>query len=296
MQIIQSRIENLQTPVRSPSKVTVGLTFVGFHIETANGPVATGLDNCCYLAPVAVFTMPAPSAPAPSPPDVASLIRIQGVTKTYQRGRAPVHALRDVSLTISPGQFVGVVGPSGSGKSTLLHLLAALDQPSAGTLQVGNWTLGHLDPSDRAQYRRSMVGLVFQQFHLVPTMTARENVALPLLLAGVAPGERTKRATAALENVSLADRMDHRPAELSGGEQQRVATARALVGDPPLLLADEPTGNLDAETGAQIVELLARLHREHDRTVLVATHHVEEIASHVDRIVHLRDGALDDTG
>jgi len=239
--------------------------------------------------------MPAPSARPPSPSDVSALIRVQGVTKTYQRGRAAVHALRDVSLTVSPGQFVGVVGPSGSGKSTLLHLLAALDQPSAGTLHVGNWTLGSLAPSERARYRRSMVGLVFQQFHLVPTMTARENVALPLLLAGVPPPKRTQRATAALQDVGLADRMDHRPAQLSGGEQQRVATARALVGDPPLLLADEPTGNLDAETGAQIVDLLARLHHEHDRTVLVATHHVEEIEANVDRIVRLRDGTLDET-
>jgi ABC-type lipoprotein export system ATPase subunit len=236
----------------------------------------------------------APDATASTEP--SSLIDLQAVTKTYHRGRSSVHALQNLSLTIPAGHFVGIVGPSGSGKSTLLHLLAALDQPSGGTLQVGNWTLGSLDPSDRARYRRSMVGLVFQQFHLVPTMTARENVALPLLLAGVAPDERTQRATAALEAVALADRMEHRPAELSGGEQQRVATARALVGDPPLLLADEPTGNLDADTGAQIVDLLARLHHEHDRTVLVATHHVEEIASDVDRIVHLRDGALDDTG
>jgi ABC-type lipoprotein export system ATPase subunit len=199
-----------------------------------------------------------------------------------------------VSLSIPPGQFVGVVGPSGSGKSTLLHLLAALDQPSGGTLRVGTWDLGGLRPSERAQYRRSVVGLVFQQFHLIPTMTARENVALPLLLAGVSPSERARRATTALREVGLADRMDHRPAELSGGEQQRVAVARALVGDPPLLLADEPTGNLDAETGAQIVALLARLHREHDRTVLVATHHAEEIAPFVDRAVRLRDGALAD--
>jgi ABC-type lipoprotein export system ATPase subunit len=207
-----------------------------------------------------------------------------------------VQALQNISLTIPKGQFVGVAGPSGSGKSTLLHLLAALDQPASGRLSVGGWSLAALNSQERARYRRSMVGLVFQQFHLVPTMTARENVALPLLLAGTSPDERAQRAASMLRAVDLADRMDHRPAELSGGEQQRVATARALVGDPPLLLADEPTGNLDAETGAQIVDLLARLHREQTRTVLVATHHVAEIEPHVDRIVHLRDGALADPG
>lgn len=228
-----------------------------------------------------------PSSPASSSP----FITARGVTKTYRQGRTSVHALQAVSLTIPRGQFVGIEGPSGSGKSTLLHLLAALDQPSAGTLQVGDWSLGTLDPSARTQYRRSVVGLVFQQFHLVPTMTARENVALPLLLAGVPPDKRARRAGVSLTRVGLADRKEHRPAELSGGEQQRVATARALVGDPPLLLADEPTGNLDAETGGQIIDLLARLHREQNRTVLVATHHVDEIAAHADRLLRLRDGA-----
>jgi ABC-type lipoprotein export system ATPase subunit len=201
-----------------------------------------------------------------------------------------------VSLTISSGQFVGILGPSGSGKSTLLHLLAALSPPSAGTLQVGDWSLGALDPAERSRYRRAMVGLVFQQFHLVPTMTAQENVALPLLLAGVSPTERTRRAATALREVGLADRRTHRPAELSGGEQQRVATARALVGDPPLLLADEPTGNLDASTGADIVALMAHLHQKQNRTVLVATHHFDEIEAVTDRVVRLRDGAVVEAG
>ncbi len=230
----------------------------------------------------------------PPSPDTA-LVRVRNLTKTYQRGGTPVHALRDVSLSVSRGEFVGVSGPSGSGKSTLLHLLAALDQPSTGTIQVNDWALNALDQSARSEYRRSMVGLVFQEFHLVPTMTARENVALPLILAGVPPRERTQRATRMLETVDLADRMDHRPAELSGGEQQRVATARALVGDPPLLLADEPTGNLDTETGARIVDLLTRICRVHDRTVLVATHHLEEIEAVTTRVFHLRDGARVDT-
>jgi ABC-type lipoprotein export system ATPase subunit len=201
-----------------------------------------------------------------------------------------------VSLTIPAGRFVGVVGPSGSGKTTLLHLLAALDRPSAGTIRVGDWALGTLDDADRARYRRSMVGLVFQQFHLVETMSARENVALPMILAGVPPSARRERAEQVLGQVGLADRLDHRPAELSGGEQQRVALARALVGDPPLLLADEPTGNLDAETGARIVALLDRLHREDDRTVIVVTHAPDEIEGPAQRLLSLRDGALVDAG
>ena len=226
----------------------------------------------------------------------ASFVHLRNVSKVYERGDRPVHALQDFSLHVDRGTFVGVVGPSGSGKSTLLHLLAALDQPSDGTIQVGDWTLGALDTAARSQYRRSMVGLIFQQFHLIPTMTALENVVLPLLLAGVAPTDRTPKARHALNEVGLADRMDHRPAALSGGEQQRVATARALVGDPPLLLADEPTGNLDTDTGAQIIDLLTRLHAEHDRTVVVVTHHVDEIADVSERIVRLRDGRRVEAG
>lgn len=225
-----------------------------------------------------------------------ALIRLCELTKTYSRGHTSVQALRDLSLTISRGEFVGVVGPSGSGKSTLLHLLAALDQPTSGTIRVGKWSLDQLDQSARTQYRRSMVGLVFQQFHLVPTMTARENVELPLILAGVSPKQRFPSATHALETVGLGDRMDHRPAELSGGELQRVATARAIVGDPPLLLADEPTGNLDAETGDRIITLLTQICQEHDRTVFVATHHPEEIRTAATRIVRLRDGSLVNAG
>jgi ABC-type lipoprotein export system ATPase subunit len=224
--------------------------------------------------------------PASSP-----FVQIRGLSKTYRRGPTAVHALRNFTLAVPEGAFVGVVGPSGSGKSTLLHLLAALDQPTSGTVRVGDWSLGGLDAEARARYRRTMVGLVFQQFHLVPTLTARENVALPLVLAGRPPASRTRRAERALDEVGLAARADHRPAALSGGEQQRVATARALVGDPPLLLADEPTGNLDAETGAQIVELLARMRREQGRTVIVVTHAPGEIDAYADRTVHLRDGA-----
>jgi ABC-type lipoprotein export system ATPase subunit len=204
-----------------------------------------------------------------------------------------VHALDDVSLDIPEGQFVGVVGPSGSGKSTLLYLLAAMDQPTSGSISVGDWSLDGLDADAQSRYRRTMIGIIFQQFHLVPTMTAQENVALPMILAGVAPEERSERAAECLDMVGLGDRLDHRPSELSGGEQQRVATARALVGDPPLLLADEPTGNLDSETGAQIVDLLEEVNREQNRTVLVVTHHFDEIEHVTERVIRLRDGQID---
>jgi len=243
--------------------------------------------------------MPGPaSRTSPSPPQdgPSPLVSLRNVTKTYRRGRTPVHALRNVHLEIPEGEFLGVGGPSGSGKTTLLHLLAALDQPSDGSIAVGGWSLNALDETERSRYRRTMVGLVFQQFHLVPTMTARENVALPLLLAGIAPSIRRKRAGESLQNVGLEERMDHRPAALSGGEQQRVAAARALVGDPPLLLADEPTGNLDAETGARIVDLLSHLQQKQNRTVVVVTHHVDEIAAAADRIVRLRDGTISERG
>jgi ABC-type lipoprotein export system ATPase subunit len=234
-------------------------------------------------------------SPDPVPPadaDVAPFARLDRCTKTYAMGATRVHALDGVSLAIPQGQFVAVVGPSGSGKSTLLHLLAALDRPSQGSVRVGEWQLDALSADAQARYRRTMVGILFQQFHLIPTMTARENVALPMVLAGVAPDDRSRRAADCLDMVDLADRMDHRPTELSGGEQQRVATARALVGDPPLLLADEPTGNLDTETGARMIDLLAQVHRDHGRTVLVATHHPEELEGVAERIVHLQDGAV----
>lgn len=221
------------------------------------------------------------------------LVRLRGVTKTYRRGGTPVHALRDVSLAIPEGAFVGVVGPSGSGKSTLLHLLAALDQPSAGTIRVGDWTLGALDDAARARYRRSMVGLVFQEFHLVPTMTAQENVALPLLLAGVPPGERRPQARRTLETVGLGDRTDHRPAELSGGEQQRVAMARAFINEPRILFADEPTGNLDAETAERVEGVLFRLNETADTTLVLVTHD-EELAAQTERVLHLRGGQVVD--
>jgi ABC-type lipoprotein export system ATPase subunit len=233
----------------------------------------------------------AASSPAQQQPHDADLA-LRGVSKRYRRGRSAVDALRDVSLTVPAGRFAAVVGPSGSGKSTLLHLAAALDRPSDGQIRLGEWRLADLSRGEQAQFRRRMVGIVFQQFHLVPTMTALENVALPMILAGAAPERRRARAEACLAQVDLADRAGHRPAELSGGEQQRVAVARALTGDPPLLLADEPTGNLDAETGAAVIDLLRDIHDEQGRTVVVVTHHFAEVEDAAEDVFRLRDGTL----
>jgi ABC-type lipoprotein export system ATPase subunit len=223
-------------------------------------------------------------------------VSFEEVSKTYEMGSETVTALEDVTLDIPEGQFVAVVGPSGSGKSTFLHLLSAMDRPTRGSVRIGDWDLGALDRSQQAAFRRTMVGIIFQQFHLVPTMTARENVALPLILAGEAPSDRAGRAAEALDVVGLGDRLDHRPSELSGGEQQRVAVARALVTDPPLLLADEPTGNLDSDTGEQIIDLLERVHREQGRTVIVVTHHFQEVEHVTERVLRLRDGRVRDEG
>jgi putative ABC transport system ATP-binding protein len=197
-----------------------------------------------------------------------------------------------VSLTIDAGQFVALVGRSGSGKSTLLHLLAAMESPTTGEIVVGDWPLARLDRQAQARYRRTGVGIIFQSFNLVPSMTAVQNVELPLVLAGVAPALRRTRALDALDQVGLRPRQHHRPVELSGGEQQRVAIARALVNDPPLLLADEPTGNLDSANARQIVELLARVQQEQGKTVLVVTHHLPEVAAVADRVITLADGRI----
>jgi putative ABC transport system ATP-binding protein len=228
----------------------------------------------------------------PPPAATTTLIRLTEVSKRYTMGEAPVQALDGVSLTIDAGQFVALVGRSGSGKSTLLHLLAAMESPTTGEIVVGDWPLARLDRQAQARYRRTGVGIIFQSFNLVPSMTAVQNVELPLVLAGVAPALRRTRALDALDQVGLRPRQHHRPVELSGGEQQRVAIARALVNDPPLLLADEPTGNLDSANARQIVELLARVQQEQGKTVLVVTHHLPEVAAVADRVITLADGRI----
>jgi putative ABC transport system ATP-binding protein len=218
-------------------------------------------------------------------------VRCVGLTRHYAgAGDAPVRALDGLDLVVPAGEFLAVTGPSGCGKTTFLNLLGALDTPSGGTLEVFGQPVAGLSATDRALYRRATVGFVFQQFLLIPTLTALENVALPLGYAGVPKGEARDRAVALLDRVGLAARHDHLPALLSGGEQQRVAVARALVTGARLLLADEPTGNLDGATAQQVVALL----REHaaDRTIVMVTHD-PEVANLADRQLRLRDGRID---
>lgn len=218
------------------------------------------------------------------------MIELSGVSRTWEVGGRPVHALRDVTLSIGAGEYVSVMGPSGSGKSTLLSLLGGLDRPTAGSYRFEGREVASLPDDDLSRLRRERIGFVFQSFHLVPRMTALENVALPLLLAGVAPKDRTSRAAEALASVGLSPRLDHRPDQLSGGEKQRVCLARAVVTRPGLVLADEPTGNLDSASGAEIVALLERLHAS-GITLLVVTHDAG-IGGRAQRRVRLADGRV----
>jgi len=220
-------------------------------------------------------------------------IRISSLRKTYKLGQQLVHALNGVDLAINAGEFVAVMGPSGSGKSTLLYMLGGLDRATEGTIEVGERSIAHLDEDALAHYRRSHIGFVFQSFNLIPTMTAQENVAYPTRFAGVSRMQRDERARELLDLVGLGDRLHHRPTELSGGQQQRVAIARALVNDPHIVLADEPTGNLDTTSGAEIMELLSRLNHQ-GRTVVIVTHDPRG-AQYADRTVHLLDGRIDDS-
>ena len=206
-------------------------------------------------------------------------------------GHQTVHALDGVSLTVEEGEFLGVMGPSGSGKSTLLHLLGGLDRPTAGRIQVQGQDLTALDEDGLAVYRRREAGFVFQAFSLIPTMTALQNVEFPMLFTRVPPAQRRERARHLLEAVGLADRMGHKPTELSGGEQQRVVIARALVNDPTIILADEPTGNLDSRTGAEVMALLARVNQEQARTVIIVSHD-PSIVNYTSRCIHLLDGRI----
>ncbi len=217
------------------------------------------------------------------------IIEAEGLTKMYRMGRTEVHALRGVDLRVRAGEFVALMGPSGSGKSTLMHLLGCLDKPTAGTYCLEGRDVSALSDDERARLRGHRIGFVFQTFNLLPRLDALGNVALPLLYQGNTPGVE-QRAAEALTRVGLADRLRHRPAELSGGERQRVAIARALVTDPALILADEPTGNLDSQTGADILSLLAALHAD-GRTVLVVTHDAD-VAAYARRVLHMLDGRL----
>jgi putative ABC transport system ATP-binding protein len=218
-------------------------------------------------------------------------IRISGLRKTYIMGRVQVHALDGVDMEIPPNSFMVVMGPSGSGKSTLLHLLGGLDRPSAGHIEVGGQSLETLDENALAVFRRRAVGFIFQSFNLIPSMTAQENVAFPMQFSRVPRRQRRQRAMELLKDVALDDRASHRPTELSGGQQQRVAIARALVHDPLLVLADEPTGNLDEDTGSQIMDLLVRLTREAGKNLIMATHNLDNVRR-ADHVFHLHEGKL----
>jgi putative ABC transport system ATP-binding protein len=221
----------------------------------------------------------------------APIVEAVDVTREYPMEGLTVPALRGVSLRIHPGEFLAIVGPSGSGKSTLMHLLGCLDRPTSGSLRIDGREISELSDSELAQLRNQTIGFVFQSFQLLARTSALDNVQLPLIYRGVPKAERRERAQEALTAVGLGHRLDHRPAQLSGGEQQRVAIARALVGEPELLLADEPTGNLDTRSGAEVMDILERLNDDRGVAVALVTHE-SEIAAHARRQITVRDGLI----
>lgn len=223
---------------------------------------------------------------------MSSVLKTDKLTKIYTMGRVRVVALTDITLIIEKGAFMGVTGSSGSGKSTLLNLLGGLDTPTSGNIEAGEKIISRMNKDELALYRRHQVGMIFQSFNLIPSFTALENVALPLFFAGVSKRERKRRALELLEKVGLAPRKDHRPGELSGGEQQRVAIARALINQPDVLLADEPTGNLDSRTSEEIVDLLADLNQRQGLTVVMVSHEDRLLKKFSSHLVHLQDGKI----
>ncbi len=221
---------------------------------------------------------------------MTGLVVVRDLRREYRLGRESVHALRGVSLEIERGGYVAIVGPSGCGKSTLLNQLGVIDRPTSGSIVIDGRDVASMSDRDATRFRLTSIGFVFQRFYLMPTLSASENVMLPMSEAGVGRVERRKRAAELLDYVGLRHRLDHRPSEMSGGEQQRVAVARALANSPALLLADEPTGELDAATGAEIIALFARLNA--DGTTIVVVTHDTELASAAGRQIHMRDGVI----
>jgi putative ABC transport system ATP-binding protein len=220
-----------------------------------------------------------------------ALIETRDLWKTYVMGSEEIHALRGVNIEIQRGEYVAIMGPSGSGKSTLMNLIGCLDTPSKGTYLLNNKEVSRMDDDELARIRNEEIGFVFQTFNLLPRASALHNVELPLVYAGVSANERSDRAKAALAKVELEQRMGHKPNELSGGQRQRVAIARALVNNPSILLADEPTGNLDSKTGVEIMALFERLHQAGNTIVLVT--HEPDIAAHAHRVISIRDGQVE---
>ena len=227
-----------------------------------------------------------------NPPNTQPAVSAENLTRHYQMGESVIHAVDGVSLEIGSGEFAAMLGSSGSGKSSLLNLIAGLDRPTSGSVTVDGRDLAQLSREELARYRRHTVGIVFQAFNLIPTMSVAENVELPLRFAEVAPDQRRKQANDALERVGLAARLRHRPTELSGGEQQRVALARALVNQPKVLLADEPTGNLDSKTGKEILDLMQELNRHNGITVVMVTHERDLADRYASRQIFLGDGKI----
>ena len=220
-----------------------------------------------------------------------SVISLRGITRDFQLGAQTVHVLKGIDLGIQKGEYVALMGPSGSGKSTLMNLLGCLDTPTAGSYHLAGRDVSRMDDNDLAAVRNKEIGFVFQTFNLIPRQTALQNVALPMVYAGASKEVRTERAEEVLRQVGLEDRMDHRPNQLSGGQRQRVAVARALVNTPSMILADEPTGNLDSTTSVEIMKLFDDIHKA-GNTLVVVTHE-EDIAQHAHRIIRLRDGVIE---
>ena len=227
---------------------------------------------------------------APDPP-TGDLIRLDNISKTYRMGEQDVHAVESVSLSFRPGSFCAVMGPSGSGKSTMLNLLGCLDRPTSGKYLLAGEDVSTLDDDRLSEIRLKYLGFVFQSFNLIPQLTVLENIALPLFYLGWNTDESTEHAAQIARTVGLSERLRHRPTELSGGQQQRVAVARALANDPKIILADEPTGNLDTATGEQIMELLSDLNRQ-GKTIIMVTHE-GGVAAHATRRIHMRDGRVE---
>ena len=220
-----------------------------------------------------------------------ALIELQGIERIFQLGDSTVHALSALNLSVDAGEYVAVMGPSGSGKSTLLNLLGLLDRPSSGTYRLEGRDVTTLSPDEQAKVRSQRIGFVFQSFHLVPRLTAAENIALPMMLAGIPSRERNSRVDKALKDFGLEQRSDHRPDQLSGGQRQRVAIARALVGKPAIVLADEPTANLDSVTGDQILDLMKKINKEIHTTFIFSTHD-QRIVNLADHVVQIKDGLV----